>query len=342
MIPFILKLAIAGVISFLVSFALVPLLCKLAVRLGVVDVPDGKIKKHETITPYLGGVAVYGGFLAGLALVFPIENSFFFLLVGSSLLLLVGVFDDLVALAPWQKFLGQFIASICFLKGGLYLKESFLYTHWLIAIPISLLWILTIVNGFNLIDVMDGLATMTSLGASVSFLAIAFFLGQHDVALLMASLIGALIAFLWYNKPKAQIYLGDAGALFIGGLLSVVPFIFSWSQHNAMGFLTPIVVLAIPLVEVVTLIIIRTAKGIPFYKPSPHHFCLLLRGKGWTVPQILLFVAACSLVLLCVAYAFVLNYLAFRGLIFVMAILLCAWYYIVLDHNKNVLSRSAS
>lgn len=330
MFPFSLKLAIAGVISFLVSFTLVPLLCKLAVKLGVVDVPDGKVKKHETITPYLGGVAVYGGFLAGLALVFPIENSLFFLLVGSSLLLLVGLFDDLLALAPWQKFLGQFIASLCFLKGGLYLKESFFNTHWIIAIPVSLLWILTIVNGFNLIDVMDGLATTTALGAATSFLAIAIFLGQQNVALLMISLIGALLAFLWYNKPKAQIYLGDAGALFIGGLLSVVPFIFSWSQYNSIGFLAPIIILAIPLIEVIALIIIRTSKGIPFYKPSPDHFCMYLRNKGWSVPQILLFVAATSCILLGISYAVVFNHLAVRGLMAVLATGLAAWYYIVL------------
>ncbi len=339
MIPLLFELAIAGALSFLVCFTLVPLLCRLAVKLGVVDIPDGKIKKHEAITPYLGGVAVYGGFLAGLALVFPIENSLFFLVVGCSLLLLVGLFDDLVALAPWQKFLGQFIASLCFLKGGLFMKESFFHEHWVIAVPISLLWILTIVNGFNLIDVMDGLATTTALGCAVSFFTIALFLGQSNVALLMISLIGALLAFLWYNKPKAQIYLGDAGALFIGGLLSVVPFIFSWSQHNSMGFITPIIVLAIPLVEVATLIIIRTSKGIPFYKPSPDHFCMYLRNKGWSIAQILLFVVAASLILLTVSYAFVFNYMALPGLIAAMAILLGSWYFIVL-HQKTPSSMS--
>lgn len=198
-----------------------------------------------------------------------------------------------------------------------------------------MLWILTIVNGFNLIDVMDGLATTTALGCAVSFFTIAYFLGQNNVALLMISLIGALLAFLWYNKPKAQIYLGDAGALFIGGLLSVVPFIFSWREHNAAGFITPLIILAIPLIEVATLIIVRTSKGIPFYRPSPDHFCMYLRNKGWSVPHILLFVLAVSLILLGISYAFVFNYLALPGLIFVMASLLCAWYCIVLGKTPT-------
>ena len=264
-----LKLLFSCIISFLITFYLVPLLSNIAIRLGVVDVPDGRIKRHEKSTPYLGGVAVYAGFISGLALVFPTENLIFSLLVGSTLLLVIGLVDDLVILKPYQKLFGQCVAAICFLKGGLYLKEQFFNDYLFIALPISLLWILTVTNAFNLVDVMDGLATTIALGASISFLIVALSLGQYSVSLLLTSFIGPLLAFLWYNSPPASIYLGDAGSLFIGGFLSAIPFLMSWSNYNPYGFLAPAAILAIPLFEVIMLIIIRTYKGIPFIAAVP-------------------------------------------------------------------------
>src|SRR5579859_1544197 len=168
-----LKLLFSSTISFLITFYFVPLLCTIAQKFGVVDVPDGLIKVHESSIPYLGGVAVYTGFISGLALVFPLENSIFSLLVGSTLLLFIGLIDDLVVLKPYQKFFGQVVAAICFIKGGLYLKEQFFHDHLIIALPISLLWILTITNAMNLVDVMDGLATTIAFTASCSLFVIA-------------------------------------------------------------------------------------------------------------------------------------------------------------------------
>ena len=102
------------------------------------------------------------------------------------------------------------------------------------------------------------------------------------------------MAFLWYNKPRARIYLGDTGSLFIGGFLAAIPFLFPWSALHPHGFITPALVLWIPLFEVVSLIVIRTRKGIPFYKGSPDHFCHYLQRWGWSVPAILFLAAAIS------------------------------------------------
>ena len=200
-------------ISLLITFYLVPIFAAFAAKLGVMDVPDGKIKKHERAVPYLGGVAVYVGFITTLALICPFEDQIFLFLIGITLLLFIGLIDDLLCMKPYQKFLGQLIVAFCFLKSGFYLKECFFLNNiW--SIPISLFWILLVINAINLVDVMDGLATTVAICSSVSFFILALFFNQIHVALLLTTFLGSLCAFLWYNKPSAQIYLGDAGSLF--------------------------------------------------------------------------------------------------------------------------------
>jgi len=291
------RLLFSFFISFLFTIYLVPVFSAIAHKLNILDVPDGTVKLHKQPTAYLGGVAVYLGFIATLALTFPLENQILSLLLGATLLLFVGLVDDLLRIKPYQKFFWQMIAAFCFLKSGLHLKENFfLSNYW--NIPISFLWIVLVINAFNLVDVMDGLATTIASCATASFLIIAVVSSQYSLALLLASFLGALLAFLWYNKPAAQIYLGDAGSLFIGGFLATVPFLFKWGPYNPYGFLVPVLLLAIPLLEVAGLIIIRSYKKIPFYNASPDHFSIYMQQSGWSKLQILLFVVIFSALLL--------------------------------------------
>ena len=141
--------------------------------------------------------------------------------------------------------------------------------------------------------------------------------------IVLCSFLGALVAFLWYNKPPARIYLGDAGSLFIGGFLATVPFLLHWGTYNQYGYLAPIIILAIPLLECYSLILIRWYKGIPFYQGSPDHFCLYLQGGGWSKSVILTYVMALSGFAGCVALLFTIGKLslgstALLGLFFLL------------------------
>ncbi len=280
-------------LSFLISSYLTPLLCLLAQRLQFVDHPDGVIKTHRYAVPYLGGVGVYGGFLFSLIIMTSFDFRIFLLVVGATLLLLLGLIDDLVVLKPYQKFLGQCIVSLLLLKAGFYLKHHVFYNIW--NVPLSLLWTLSIINAFNLVDVMDGLATLIAICATITFMIIAWYLHHYLVFMVLTAFLGALAAFFWYNKPPARIYLGDAGSLFLGGFLAVVPFLFDWGTHNIYGFLTPLIILAIPLLEIFSLIIIRSYKGIPFYKGSADHFSSYLLAQGWHKEAVLKYIALLSL-----------------------------------------------
>lgn len=329
-----LEIVFASIVAFGITFYMVPLLSAVAFKLGILDNPDGQLKNHKQPTPYLGGVAVYIGFITALALFSPFENNFFIFVLGSTLLLFVGLIDDLIAMKPSQKFIGQIIATVCFLKGGFYLKEIFLMSFdqtivqafWLF---ISFWWILTIINAFNLVDIMDGLAGTIALCACVNFLCIALLVQNFNAALLLSALAGCLSAFLWFNRPPAKIYLGDAGSLFMGGCLATVPFMMSWGTYTPWGFIAPVLILLLPVLEVFTLILVRTYKKIPFYNGSPDHFALYLQKRGWSRPAILGYVITCSLFLGGISLLFFFNCINFLATSSLVILFVFFWYFLL-------------
>ncbi|MBS1986468.1 undecaprenyl/decaprenyl-phosphate alpha-N-acetylglucosaminyl 1-phosphate transferase [Candidatus Dependentiae bacterium] len=283
----------AGSIAFLLTFFLIPLFCWFSRRYSLVDMPDGVIKKHESPIPNLGGLAVYCGFaVASLSLLHTDAEFARFLLFGSALFLFIGLIDDRVCLTPGQKFFCQSIAALFFLKMGFCFVDQSIPS--LMTCVVSFWWIVTVTNAFNLIDIMDGLAATTALGIALSLAIIALYI-KAAILVLLVALIGSLFAFLWYNKPPACIYLGDAGALFIGGFLAVCTFLYPWSRHAMSGYLIPLFIFFVPLFELVALIVIRTYKGIPFYLPSPDHFSMYLVRNGWNKKSILWYIGFVSL-----------------------------------------------
>ena len=123
----ILRLLFGVLISFLITFYLVPLMCLIAKKHGIMDMPNGTIKLHKEPTPYLGGMAVFIGFLCALAFIFPFYNQMMLIVVGLTLLFFLGLIDDLIPLKAYQKFGGQALVAFCFLKAGFYLKTTFFY-----------------------------------------------------------------------------------------------------------------------------------------------------------------------------------------------------------------------
>lgn len=315
------------VFALLLVLYLVPLLIQAAYRLKILDAPDGKIKNHNAPVPYMGGFAVYLGFITPLALAYPFKNSILWLLFGTTILLFIGMIDDLRVLKPGQKFLGQFIAVLCFLKGGFSLKSVFFSSY--ANLLLSAFWMLSVINAFNLVDVMDGLSSTIALVACSAFFVLSLILKLYNVSLLLITFAGALLGFLYYNRPPAKIYLGDAGALFVGGFLAAIPMLFPWSAQSWDAYYAPVVILGIPLLEVSSLIIIRLYLGIAPYRGSPHHFSIYLQKKGWSKYKILLFTALMGIVLSGVAYSFFFGLIPFAGLFLAGCVFLLLWTWIV-------------
>ena len=315
------------IFPLLLTIYIVPMMIAAAINFKILDRPDGKIKNHKEPVPYLGGLAVYIPFIATLAIAYPFENKVLWLILGVTFLLFVGLVDDLKILKPFQKLFGQFLAVLCFLKGGFSLKTVFFSDF--INILASAFWMLSVINAFNLVDVMDGLSSLLAIIIAISFFIIAVLLKQYAISILLLAFIGPMLVFFYYNKPPARIYLGDAGSLFIGGFLAAIPLLLPWSKLSFDAYYTPIVILGVPLLELFSLVVIRSFKGIAFYRGSPHHFSIYLRSKNWSVVRVLIFSGIASTILSTIAILFLFNFVDFWMLISFCVIFLMVWLYFV-------------
>jgi UDP-GlcNAc:undecaprenyl-phosphate GlcNAc-1-phosphate transferase len=274
---------ITFILSIMLSLYLTPVLRRAALQFGIVDKPDGKLKKHKKPMPYLGGIAIYLAFLLALAFSFTPEfnKEVLGLLLAGTIVLLLGFIDDLGFLKTWVKFAGQLIAVLVLVKSGIYIELVFLPIY--VSIPLTFVWLVGMMNAFNIIDVMDGLAAGVALFASAAFFVVALLNGRIMIAVLTITLAGSLLGFLRYNVTPARIYMGDTGSMFLGLMIGALAMIGSYTGKNTLGFVAPVVILGIPIFDTLQVIVARLRKGIPFYRGSPDHYALLLRAAGFSV-----------------------------------------------------------
>lgn len=249
----------------------------LALRLGFVNHPNPLIPQHTRPVAYLGGVGVAIGIAVGLATFDRLGGSVpgWALLVPALLFLALGVADDLVVMSAAQKFGLQALVAALAVGGGV--TAPFTGGAPLDA-AISWLWVVTLVNAFNLTDVCDGL--LASLGV-VAFAALALLdPARAGWAIAVAA---ACLGFLFLNRPPARIFLGDAGSHLLGFLAA------AFSLEATRGAAQPVPVLAaalwilgVPLFELAFLIAVRSRRGVAWWRGSPDHFSLRLQAAGFT------------------------------------------------------------
>ncbi|MEL6543588.1 MAG: MraY family glycosyltransferase, partial [Myxococcota bacterium] len=228
---------------------------------------------------YLGGIAVFLTFLLALSLVIEIRGELLGLLFGSTLVVMLGLFDDLKAISPKLKLAGQLLAAWVTLRAGITI-ELIALPVWL-ALPASVFWIIGVSNAFNIIDVSDGLSSSTGAVAALAFAALAILAGDVFIACACLALAGACIGFLRYNMSPASIYLGDAGSLFIGFLLACLSLIGSYTTRNVFAAAAPVAILFIPILDTALCSVARIAKGLSPMNGSDDHFALRLKAAGW-------------------------------------------------------------
>jgi UDP-GlcNAc:undecaprenyl-phosphate GlcNAc-1-phosphate transferase len=271
-------------LSFVFAFCFTPMMRRAALQLGIVDRPDGALKKHDDAIPYLGGVAVFAAFLVTLGVLTDFEDrETLGLLLSGSIALLVGLIDDFGVLTPSQKMLGQAFAALVLIKSGTFIKLTFLPVY--IALPLTVLWIIAITNAFNIIDIMDGLASGVAAVAAVSITAANYLAGRDSQAFFAAVLAGAAVGFLRHNFHPAKIFLGDAGSMFIGFMLAALSMNAGFTRVNPLAVISPIFILGIPLFDLLLVMFIRWRRGIPVTRGSPDHFALRLRRCNLSVRE---------------------------------------------------------
>jgi UDP-GlcNAc:undecaprenyl-phosphate GlcNAc-1-phosphate transferase len=274
--------------AFVLSLGLTPVFRKIALKSQFLDTPSGQLKKHTAPIPYLGGLAIYFSFLlvifGSLSMVPPQESQpIYAILVGGTVVALMGLVDDLFSLSPASKFLFEIVAAVLLIVFGL--KLEFLPGHPILTYALTIFWVLAVTNAVNIIDIMDGLAGGVAAIACLGFVLVPFVDAHSYVPFIAAALGGSVLGFLPYNYQPARIYMGDSGALFLGFLLSAMAMGHGYSQNNLVGLVAPLFILAVPLYDTALVMMIRFIRKRSMFRGSNDHLALRLRKLGFTVKQ---------------------------------------------------------
>ncbi len=292
-------LLVKYLLTFLLALGLsswaTPLARNTALQYNIVDKPDGRLKDHEIPTPYLGGIVIYTSFILTLAFTFHFNEKILGITLAGSVLVIVGLFDDMQAVTPEVKFLGQLIAILVLIKSGI--RIELIALPEFLNIPLTALWVAGIINAINIIDIMDGLAAGVAFCASMIFFLVTVVNGNTTIAVLTLALAGSLLGVLRFNFEPAEIYLGDTGSMFLGLMLGSLSMIGSYTQHNSWGVVAPILILGVPIFDMLFVMYLRHRKGISMFMGSKDHFALRGLKAGYSVKQIAVICYAVTAVL---------------------------------------------
>lgn len=257
----ILQLTLGLIISFGVAFISTPLVSKFAFKIGAVDRPNER-KIHSIIMPRIGGLAIIVAFMIGLLIV-QVETQYFWsIFIGGTIIVIVGVLDDLYSIRPSLKFTGQVLAASIVISDGLIIEKITVPFHGTVeleifSVIITLLWIVGVTNAINLIDGLDGLAAGVSAIGLISLAIIGVIDGRIIIVQLSVILIGSCVGFLYHNFYPAKIYMGDTGALFLGYWISIISMLGLFKNVAIFSFILPILIVAIPIFDTLFAIVRR-------------------------------------------------------------------------------------
>jgi UDP-GlcNAc:undecaprenyl-phosphate GlcNAc-1-phosphate transferase len=283
------QISLLFVSAFLLVGALTPLMRRIAISRGILDRPISAHKSHSAPVPYLGGVAIILGIsiITYIAIPFtslPIKN--FWLatsLIGPALAMgVIGVWDDIKNLHPLLRFIGQSISGVL-VAVILILSSSFGSPTGSISIDvfITVLWIVGICNSINFFDNLDGGAAGTIVVSSIALTYLAISNGQALIGSLAVVVTGACLGFLIWNKSPARIYMGDAGALFLGVLIATLTIRLKPDTGSIVAsFATPVLLLAVPILDTSVAVISRLRRRVSPFKGGKDHLSHRLIRSG--------------------------------------------------------------
>jgi UDP-GlcNAc:undecaprenyl-phosphate/decaprenyl-phosphate GlcNAc-1-phosphate transferase len=295
-------------VAALAVFQLVPYVQAIALKYGWVDRPSAR-KVHQKPMARTGGLAICAGTLLAVLIVWgfagfsnlPTSTASALLSVmsGSFGFFLVGFADDLWGLSPIMRLLMQGAISIAVWLGGVQIEFvsipslGIVQLGWL-SLPLTVIWLTGVVNAINWMDGLDGLASGVSGIAAIMIFVICLFTNQLAIAVIIAALAGSLLGFLYYNFNPAQIFMGDGGSYFIGFLLAGVSVIGLVKSAIATAVLLPLLILAVPLLDMSTVIALRLwNRRSPFVADKRHlHHRLLKAGLSHRTTVVVIYALA--------------------------------------------------
>jgi len=283
---------IAFFCAFVIAFLVTPLARRLAIKVGALDVPKCERKIHKSPMPYFGGIAIYVAIMACMFVFLPHNEINISIMIGATILVLVGIIDDMYDMPAKIKLAFQIIAAIIAVSGGVriyFITNPFHVTGYsfldTLSIPITIIWIVGVTNTINLIDGLDGLAAGVSGIAAFSLLLTAFTKGYDFIIIQCAIVAGAALGFLPHNFNPARIFMGDTGSMLLGYMLSIV------------AVLGAIFAIGIPILDTFFAIVRRLINKKPIMEPDKEHLHHQLMKKGLNQKQTVLVLYAISIFL---------------------------------------------
>lgn len=292
--------------AFVASLLLTAAVRTMARRLNIIDRPDGKRKLHKRPVPLWGGVAVYAATVLGLFAVrlgqvgttsfIELSNAW---IIAAGFVCLVGSIDDRFNLPSRLKLVLQIVSVLPIVALGYYVDRIVAFGYpivlgWL-GIPLTILWLVGCINALNLIDGMDGLASIIGLSTAAMLGVIAASQQQDHVAAMAIILAASLAGFLIYNLPPASIFLGDSGSMVIGLSIGLLGMQGSLKTSATLAITAPAVVMTLPMFDIVAAIVRRTLSGHSFDTPDRQHIHHRLLDRGWSPWQVLCLLGALCL-----------------------------------------------
>ena len=267
---FALKMLVALAASAVVSFIATPMVKSFAYKVGAIDVPKDNRRMHKVPIPRLGGLAIFIAFLLTTLIFADIDRQLQGILLGSVMIVVLGVLDDIMALKALPKLIVQIAAAGIavyhgcviqfFSNPNVFSDVSYVNLGWL-SIPISIIWIVAITNAVNFIDGLDGLAVGVSAISTASLIVIALLVSETNIAMVLIALLGACLGFIPYNMNPAKIFMGDTGATFLGYILATLSITGLFKLYAIISFAVPFLILGVPIFDICFAFLRRIAKG---------------------------------------------------------------------------------
>ncbi|MGZ5969594.1 MAG: glycosyltransferase family 4 protein, partial [Polyangiales bacterium] len=288
----------AFLLATLASTLLIPVVRIVAFKVGAVSTPGGR-HIHDRAIPRLGGVAIACGFCIGLGILAAHDmhvreilrdnaSLTLGLLTGGAIMSTVGVIDDTRGLRAALKLAAQIAVAVGAYAAGFRITAVSLpfvgdLSMGIFALPVTTIWIVGIVNAINLIDGLDGLAAGVTFFAGITGLVVAKISGTPFTALMMATMLGAVLGFLFFNFNPARIFMGDSGSYFLGFVLAATSLVGSAQKTSAaVSILVPILALGVPILDTLFAMVRRILERRPIFSPDRGHIHHRLLDMGLT------------------------------------------------------------
>jgi UDP-GlcNAc:undecaprenyl-phosphate GlcNAc-1-phosphate transferase len=265
-------------LAFVIALAMTPLAIKIAPKIGAVDVPKDNRRMHTKTMPRFGGMAIYIGTVGAMLIFMPMDSKLLGVIAGGTIMLVVGIVDDIKGMPAKVKLLFQVICAVILFQFSVRISfvgdpfgPGFIYFPWWLSLIITVVWVVGITNTINLIDGLDGLAAGIAFIASISISYTAYLSDRPDISLITLAIAGAALGFLPYNFNPAKIFMGDGGSLFLGFMLAGISVMSPMKGATVIATVVPMFVLALPIFDTAFAILRRLVNGRPIMEADKGH-----------------------------------------------------------------------